>query len=328
VTDFFDRLAARAAGASWALRPRPRSRFESPPNAVESLAATEREAPVPPVALFPNPRANARARNADTAAAPADMGRVEAPAVDLSSPLRRSSARPAATISATTQAPAAPAPPTSTETAEWSQMAAQSSPTAPREFAIASLSATSLPTPGAGEQLSCEAPPVFGCPVPLRVDGATGRSESPPPQASAAARAATRESKITVERAQILSEPAAISPARDKNAPAPAELRRCAASAAGNGVQPSIAAEQAPSKPPSPLAARGVERPLLEGVAAKPSRSVEMRAAPQRDLIVEVTVGRLEIRADPAPPAPARANKPFHPYLDLDAYRAKRDRGR
>jgi hypothetical protein len=42
--------------------------------------------------------------------------------------------------------------------------------------------------------------------------------------------------------------------------------------------------------------------------------------------VIEVTIGRLEIRAEPA--AVSRPAKPFGPYLDLAAYRAHRERGR
>jgi hypothetical protein len=41
---------------------------------------------------------------------------------------------------------------------------------------------------------------------------------------------------------------------------------------------------------------------------------------------IEVTIGRLEIRAEPvAATSPA---KPFQPHVDLAAYQARRERGR
>jgi hypothetical protein len=40
---------------------------------------------------------------------------------------------------------------------------------------------------------------------------------------------------------------------------------------------------------------------------------------------IEITIGRLEIRGEPA--AAPRPGKPFQPHLDLAAYRAARERG-
>jgi hypothetical protein len=51
------------------------------------------------------------------------------------------------------------------------------------------------------------------------------------------------------------------------------------------------------------------------------------REPPAAETVIQVTIGRIEVKATPAPKAPARERPASRPAVDLDEYLKQRARG-
>ncbi len=321
MSDLFDRVAMRALGSEANLRLRPRTRFEpmiAPEIAPEfapkiasaiapgvtSTASTDQPLSIDddPLAAGATPPTTVVGENApDAGAAPSERGR--SPPLDaittLSEPMPRDPGgadQPREELflgEARLELPA--------ERQEGRP------PARPARMA-APATANSIVSPRA-----VATPPASDA-VP-----ATDTSEPPPPlpplprqsiavaAASPTARAVTSVVEATVSPPPRTSPAARNSDGAPPNAPTLGELA------------------------PAPRNERTREDPL--GVQARskierlsPVREASAVVASATPAPIEITIGRLEIRAE-APAAQPRAAKPFAPHVDLAAYRARKDRG-
>ncbi len=117
-------------------------------------------------------------------------------------------------------------------------------------------------------------------------------------------------------------------PAPIMQAPAPSEVpkQQTQATAANQRIVESAASPQRVSQPP-PLAPPPLAPPApLLAPLPPPVRApaVAMPRAPEAAPRVQVTIGRLEIRATSAPPAPEKRPAPRQKSMSLDEYLARR----
>ncbi len=166
-------------------------------------------------------------------------------------------------------------------------------------------------------------------PVASRVAGETTKSSvtlRPPRDAEAAPLSATDapEAPLEIVRETLLVPPPADRPAPDFS---PVVRRTEIETGPDSLAQSDRARETGSARPrtarPGPAIAAGPR--TFRGLKQAPDSPNESRTEPP---IVRVTIGRIEVRAAPAPSAPARKPAPrSEPKLTLDAYLKSRQEG-
>jgi len=362
VTDLFDRAAARALGLGLALRPRGRSRFE-PETEPPGFAIPDSEPPaagaMPPTAEATPVVEGRPPRRSAASVAPArspdrvpsepqphspppyaadSSGSAADPAVGQNAPPQppiRASGTSREAVAGALPAPLVVAARAADEPASPPPFAGTEVPVAPRRPSPAvAAPAASLrpvePPAGTSSQLSA---------LPSRLSASTA---APLPSASASARAAAlprpeppSATAAVTALTQAIPRPEAPPPAAfaataltrataqpdvfRRGSPPPAlDTERLVLSTAGQRGEPDRRMRSAPEASGRTVVAARASGPL-DGAAGAGTET----APPP---VIEVTIGRLEIRAEPA--AVSRPAKPFQPHLDLAAYRAQRERGR
>ena len=330
MTDLFDRVAMRVLGSQANLRPRRRTRFEpmigSQPSSKTDQAAPWDIAPIEDDSLavsefiVEQAQAVAPRQTAKTIVSAADP-HVSVPS--SSAPLAQTGGLPADRHLPTSEEERPPTEPTAR-----GQQAIAASSSAPRaEEATAQQASPSI-------SKQATAPPPIVHPA-VRRDAVAGGSTlralhgdiDPPVERPATVNGST--SPVTIETVTI--ETAAV------GAPIIAASARPVASApTSRPPRPDVASENQTRTNVTPSSTPDAE-PLLDPLGVRARSRIEQRPseAHARPYLapplasptpVEVTIGRLEIRAESASPA-ARPTRPFEPHLDLAAYRARKERG-
>jgi hypothetical protein len=317
MSDLFDEVAMRALGSRANLRPRPRTRFEpmfapqitwsldqapsrDEPLPVEDDALAAGAWPPPPRPREAAPRTEPRgvgSGGSRLVVRPDIMPKPSAPGVERT--IERtpdgqalgSLANTDGEIGVDTEPPRLPRASAQAPTAPIAQRPREPAPPSPiRAPPISTAPPTSAPT-----QLATMTPaPRLARPTPSISTPDRSRPEG-------------LEPVVEAEAASLRF-----------RAPAPDPLLLA------NGP-PAVEGAPRPTPTPTPQGWKdplGVQaRASIERLSTTPEarESTPLAAAP-----IEVTIGRLEIRAD-SKPAP-RAAKPFAPHVDLAAYRSRRDR--
>ncbi len=336
MTDLFDRAAMLARGSRSALRARPRSRFEPEPGLGPGLGGDEPIAmegdPLASGALDTRPPATVSfATSTDKSISAGIASRDE----DRLTAIPRRETRPDAVAGADLETPDterltfAPDDRTDQDRAPALTRAVFNSPRAadshadrrlehidrlgsqePNDaFAPTSASTASLPERNpVGRPESPLSRPV----IPREPESQASppvRSRRPPPDEPEVHRDRGREATVGADT--LLPEAKAdqdISGGRTRRS----ERGSSASTGAGEARRPGL------FKDPLGVTARARVEGRLSDSAPRPPKA-------EAPAPIEVTIGRLEIRAGAAPPPrPARA---FAPHLDLAAYRSRRERG-
>jgi hypothetical protein len=313
VSDLFDRIAAQALGLPSALRPRPRSRFE--PEAFEGSGFGTDEARAGAFEMDGFAAVTEVQVAADTAAVADDSPETASPAKQVAAP---SSGDATDTSAGPNEAPrhfkAAPArAPAGADDravplAQGEEQGVRPTPTLGEQGADHTRAAGPALTLAVGEPVRTAAGPRDPSRQAARGvlgGGVLDEAIAPPPRPMGRH---TAPSKAWPERGDAA--PSAPATGLPPGAPAVAQALR--------SVQPPARVETV-----VPVRDRGSVRPPNASLPAAPPHA-ESRPAPAPS--VEITIGRLEIRADPAPAA--RPTKRWEPHLDLAAWHGRRERGR
>jgi hypothetical protein len=316
---YLDRLAARARGAVAGVRPRVPGRFEPPRAAdvpdlevVEETAAgsawpTPQPAPDGPprsgrsqvvagagVAAAPRP---SRAERADPWDGPrtGTLGPAAGQATESARPVDRI-ADPARAVERTAPPAGQPAP-----RREAARRAAAPPPAL--EAPADPLAVT--PVPSWVEDRPAATPPAHGAP-PERVDG-NAPPAAPPP------RAVARRAAMPAEPAPPASAP------RDAAAAWAGPVPQAPVEAPAPTAAPRV--ERAPDRPPEVALREVTVRPEVTGPAPAPVAAETAAEVP----VIEVTIGRVEVRAAPGRDHPRRrASGRERPPMPLDEYLRRR----
>ena len=350
MTDLFDRVAAQALGLGLTLRPRARSRFEPEANLPEAdiswrdpaAAADVATAHVamgtvaPPAADGsptgePAPHRDATPAGVPAANAPPAGGAAPAEALGEAPtvPVPRRSIQPDTPRLAATAMP----PPRSAV-----RRSPDLSPRQQVERAGGPIEGGAPAFPGSGqtvrETTRSDLPAVRTAPRDTRLGQADPTNQPagtlmPPEQSpddtaprgpAPAATAAGKLQPTIAERRAPTSAERVVSANTHAGQPTPSERR---GPTGGERMTPDAADRPAgePDRQLLPTARTAARR--AETMPARPTGAGQAEPRPQPT--IEITIGRLEIRAETAvAPRPA---KPFQPHLDLAAYRAARERG-
>ena len=334
MTDLFDSVAAQALNLGLTLRPRTRSRFEPGIEIGEADAPDAMALDVPTPPSIPK-LADRRAEPA-VARSPADNGAVHPYPPMASSPL-----------------PDQPLSPT-TETAPRPQSHRSAGPVVPPPMPDAAGPVTE-PTDDPAEPTRLEpqrasfivasvppAPTNGRQAAPLGLTAASSPPRSPPPVSSGPSPSSSAGAQASAVPGRAPPPTPAVTPMPERSeappplSPAPTSRKREPDEPPPPAVKPATAGFVAP--PPEmpsirdqavriteparhrldlpPVSADSRSRRSSHGPAAVAPEAVSPAA-------IEITIGRLEIRAEA--PSPPRASRPFQPQVDLETYRKRRE---
>ncbi len=305
MSDLFDQVAMLALGSEANLRPRPRTRFE--PMMASEITSRLGLAPMPdePLPVEDDPLAAGAAPSGPPsrqAARRTELHRVEP-----------GGSRPAERPDITPRPGAADAVPTIERRRDTQALGslANTNGEIGADTDPPGLLRASTPAPPIVERPREPAAPSPIAATPTR----TAPTIPAPPPARLTPLTSTVEQSAPRSLEPVVDEEAASSQSRT---PAPDPLPLVTVSPTLDGALSPI--RTAPGwKDPLGVQARA----RIERLSTAPVARESAPALPP--VPIELTIGRLEIRAD-SKPAP-RAAKPFAPHLDLAAYRSRRDRG-
>lgn len=318
MSDLFDRVAMRVLGSQANLRPRRRTRFE-PMLGPESISNADFAAPTHAIASLDN----------DPLAAPA-TALDHAPSVTArrkersAGPLERHDGRDSSSLQPISESPTngprsvdvegrrATEPHLSLEAQAREAVSAETDddPAQPILFSATSKGATepaSVPPPAARRN----------------TDAVRSSSTSLPVDAEWPARDLANVEGPTPARAtETITASAPIVATSRQPIPTAPTMGSSRLGVVGESQGPTDSAVSSPDTTPlaDPLGVRARAR-----IEQRPSGvALRMTPAPASTPPVEVTIGRLEIRAGSPPPPPSAA-RAFAPHLDLAAYRARKE---
>jgi hypothetical protein len=319
VTDLFDRVAAQALGLGLTLRPRARNRFES------GSEFPEWEMPDSPAA----DEESSSYTSWPTSPRGAEAAPPVVPATDAANHVRRSPLRnPAPTRfdalplngPRAQQSPPNPTDPPDVPAALNSGLI-RSNPDAPRRADGISADPSASFEPG-DTPLTPDAVHTARTIVPSGARSAHPADTDPPQRQTPATSPLPRPSTRPADMRPIASLASDISPSPLDTPP----LAAPTVDARVRRLEPPVETQSAEAPGRQPLPApwtpgRAGRSPDNQGHARTDPARVQPKAPPA----IEITIGRLEIRAEPG--AASRPAKPFEPHVDLATYRTRRERG-